>query len=451
MANPSIGPWLLRPRLRVGITGLSGAGKTSFILSLINQLENFAQPELAQRRGLENLRAVRWQPDGHEPAFPYREALGRVTAQPPRWPESTRASSLAHVDLQVRPATWLGRRLRRQRDLALELADYPGEWLLDLILLDQDHAGFSRVMNEVLDHSADPAARDWRRVMQHVDPDQADSDSGEALERLASIYADVLRRLRSGPEQRRLLLPGRMLLPDSGPGGAIGSFVPLPPPARTQPEPGSLRSLCEQHFTEYREQVARRFYADQFRHLDAQVVLIDLLGAMRGGRAALEDLRTIFERLVLIFRYGGRPGLLQRLRPRIHRVVIVTTQVDHILPEDQENLLRCMQDLLFDVIANIRQLGVDVRVRAVSALRCALPVATEHGPGLLALRREDGRRLRYLPPRIPAHLPGDLDIRIDSMPDLAPPSGLRRADGFPNFRMAEVLEDLLGEWLQDRA
>jgi hypothetical protein len=37
------------------------------------------------------------------------------------------------------------------------------------------------------------------------------------------------------------------------------------------------------------------------------------------------------------------------------------------------------------------------------------------------------------------------------MPDLAPPSGLRRADGFPNFRMAEVIEDLLGEWLQDRA
>ncbi|NLY58732.1 MAG: YcjX family protein, partial [Gammaproteobacteria bacterium] len=117
--------------LRVGVTGLSRAGKTTFITSLINQLENHQRGLLARRPPFDRLEAVRWQRDGVEQPFAYLQALGSLSADPAQWPTSTTDLSRVVIDLRFRQSGLL-RRVQSSRSLRLEILDYPGEWLLDL-------------------------------------------------------------------------------------------------------------------------------------------------------------------------------------------------------------------------------------------------------------------------------------------------------------------------------
>src|SRR5690606_36042868 len=121
------------PHVKVGVTGLSRAGKTTFITSLINQLENHQRGLLARRAPFDRLEAVRWQREGVEQPFAYLQALEALAGEPARWPESTRDLSRILIDLRFRQ-TGLLQRVQRSRSLRIEILDYPGEWLLDLPL-----------------------------------------------------------------------------------------------------------------------------------------------------------------------------------------------------------------------------------------------------------------------------------------------------------------------------
>src|SRR5690554_3214989 len=82
-------PALGNARLRVGVTGLSRAGKTTFITSLINQLENHQRGLLARRPPFDRLEAVRWQRDGVGQAFACLDALRAVADNAARGPCSS--------------------------------------------------------------------------------------------------------------------------------------------------------------------------------------------------------------------------------------------------------------------------------------------------------------------------------------------------------------------------
>ena len=58
-----------------------------------------------------------------------------------RWPQSTNRISELRVDVEYeRKAGWR----TGPASLALDIVDYPGEWLLDLALLDAGYAEWSR-------------------------------------------------------------------------------------------------------------------------------------------------------------------------------------------------------------------------------------------------------------------------------------------------------------------
>ena len=54
---------------------------------------------------------------------------------------------------------------------------------------------------------------------------------------------------------------------------------------------GSLWREMERRFEAYKSQVVRPFFRKHFARIDRQVVLVDVLGAIHAGPAALEDLR----------------------------------------------------------------------------------------------------------------------------------------------------------------
>src|ERR1700712_2768277 len=129
---------LFNPTVRLGVTGLSRAGKTVFITALVHGLsrggrfpvfESLATGRIARAR-------LEPQPDDAVPRFNYENHL-RTLIDQRLWPDST-------VDIsELRLAIDYQRQNGAERTLTLDIVDYPSEWLLDLPLLDKSYEQWS--------------------------------------------------------------------------------------------------------------------------------------------------------------------------------------------------------------------------------------------------------------------------------------------------------------------
>ena len=131
---------LADPVIRIGVTGLARAGKTVFITSLVSNLLD--RGRMAQlRAAAEGRIEAAWlqpQPDDTVARFDYESHRAALSGPAPHWPQSTRSVSELRLSLRLRPRGPLSA-LRGERRVHLDIIDYPGEWLLDLTLLDRSY------------------------------------------------------------------------------------------------------------------------------------------------------------------------------------------------------------------------------------------------------------------------------------------------------------------------
>ena len=273
---------LIRPVVKLGITGLSRSGKTVFLTALVHNLMAGARLPFfdAAAQGRIVRAYLEPQPDAFVARFPFEKHMADLTASPPRWPESTHRISQLRLTIEY-SSTKLWKRQLGRETLHIDIVDYPGEWLLDLPLLSLDYREWSRI---ALEQSAVPnrkkAARLWHASLGLVDPsDPAD----EALaERLSDLFKDYLREMRADPHALSTLPPGRFLMPGDLAGSPALTFAPLDDRGTDQFARGSLWSMMENRYEAYKTYVVRPFFRDHFARLDRQIVLIDVLAALNG-------------------------------------------------------------------------------------------------------------------------------------------------------------------------
>jgi predicted YcjX-like family ATPase len=146
-ASRSIGTALNEKRIRLAVTGLSRAGKTVFITSVIQNLIALGDgwntlPRIAARLqhqgGHTRLRRVTLLPTGVEtvPYFDFRTNLAGLAAEKPKWPDQTQHIAQISLSLEIEYESTFRQRLGYKR-VRLDILDYPGEWLLDLPMLDR--------------------------------------------------------------------------------------------------------------------------------------------------------------------------------------------------------------------------------------------------------------------------------------------------------------------------
>ena len=145
LLSDGVNETFFEPVVRLGVTGLSRAGKTVFITSLVaNLLDRGRMPALrAAGQGRIEAAFLQPQPNDIMPRFEYETHLSAMTGADPVWPESTRAISQLRVSLKVAPAGVLSA-LKSARTVHIDIVDYPGEWLLDLPLMEQSFAQWSQ-------------------------------------------------------------------------------------------------------------------------------------------------------------------------------------------------------------------------------------------------------------------------------------------------------------------
>ena len=128
------------PTLRLGVTGLSRAGKTVFITSIIHNLVDSGRlPAFKAFSGGRVARAyLEPQPDNLVPRFQYEDHLDALTFAR-EWPASTRSISELRLTLEFESEHFIARNFTSNK-LSIDIVDYPGEWLLDLSLMKMSYA-----------------------------------------------------------------------------------------------------------------------------------------------------------------------------------------------------------------------------------------------------------------------------------------------------------------------
>ena len=312
----SIGDYFSGGALRLGVTGLSRSGKTVFLTALVNNLIAGARlPVLAASAEGRIMRArLEPQPDDAVPRFAYEEHLASLSGPDRRWPQSTRRIAQLRLTIEFESAAGWG---ARSSSLTLDLVDYPGEWLLDLPLLDKSYAEWSR---ETLAASETPAraplSEKWRAALVGLDP-EADA-SEDAARRIAELFTAYLKRARDDVYALSTLPPGRFLMPGDLEGSPALTFAPIALGDDAAIAPGSLAAMMARRYEAYKAHVVRPFFRDHFARLDRQIVLVDALSALNSGPAALSRSRE--RALRRHARLPRRPLLAARLDlPPPHR------------------------------------------------------------------------------------------------------------------------------------
>jgi hypothetical protein len=364
---------LLNPTVRLGVTGLSRAGKTVFITALVHGLlrggrfpifESLATGRIARSR-------LEPQPDDAVPRFAYENHL-RTLIDDRHWPNST-------VDIsELRLVIDYQRQNAATRSLTLDLVDYPGEWLLDLPLLKKTYEQWS---SESLALSRrKPRAQlatEWHAHLAMLDPSGREDE--QATLTAAHLFTDYLRACRDKRYAMSLLPPGRFLMPGNLAGSPALTFAPLDVPSDGSAPDGSLWAMMRRRYEAYKDVVVRPFFRDHFSRLDRQIVLVDALAALNAGPEALKDLEGALSGILDCFNIGRSTFVSSLFRPRIDRILFAATKADHLHRSSHDRLEAILKRMVERAASKAEFSGAGVDVIALAAVRATREALVQQG------------------------------------------------------------------------
>jgi predicted YcjX-like family ATPase len=371
------GGHLFNPTIRLGVTGLSRAGKTVFITALVHGLvrggrfpvfEALASGRIARAQ-------LAPQPDDAVPRFAYEGHLQALTIER-RWPESTRQISELRVLIEYQSASGAA------RTLTLDIVDYPGEWLLDLPLLAQSYEEWSAdSLMRSRQGPRKPLAAAWHSYLATLSADGPEDE--QAALKSAELFTAYLKACRDERYAMSLLPPGRFLMPGDLAGSPALTFAPLEIESAGPAPAGSLRAMMQRRFEAYKDVVVRPFFREHFARLDRQVVLVDALAAFNAGPDALRDLENALAAILDCFRSGQRTLGSTLFRPRIDRILFAATKADHLHHANHDRLEAILKRMTERAAARAAFAGASVDVIALAAVRATREALVRRGRDVL--------------------------------------------------------------------
>ncbi|UWQ98652.1 YcjX family protein [Rhodobacteraceae bacterium S2214] len=443
------------PVIRLGVTGLSRAGKTVFITSLVaNLMDRGRMPQMrAAADGAIRTAYLQPQPDDTLPRFEFEDHLRRLTSPTPSWPDGTRHISELRLSLRAQP-TGLLSGLSGPRTVHLDIVDYPGEWLLDLGLLDISFAEWSKAA--IARASGRPGGDEFLETLGAIDATaKLDETQAQALAKSYTAHLNASREAGFSD-----CTPGRFLLPGDLAGSPVLTFAPLPAGSWGR---GALGRELERRFESYKRNIVKPFFRDHFSKIDRQVVLIDVLGAIHAGPPAVADLKQAMADILGAFRPGRNAFLTRIFQGRqVEKILFAATKADHLHHTQHPQLTAITEALLREARDKARFAGAQTAAMSIASLRTTVEQTVEHRDGPLNVVQGQllgsGKQAAFYPgdlPSDPSHLlaPAEegaqawLDADYQVMNFAPAPLTLRPGDGPPHIRLDRAAEFLFGDRL----
>ncbi len=295
--------------VRIAVTGLSRAGKTVFITSLVQNLIALGKgqntlPRLAAALnvdGVNRLVGVEIAAPGASaiPTFDIARKFSDLASETPAWPPRTEDIAQISLTLEIRRADAVLQRLGN-RKVRIDILDYPGEWLLDLPLLPKTYLEWSKETLPSLKLA--PRNEICAEFIDFLRKFEAGAPADEAIvSKGHNLYRSALSECRTKLGMR-YLQPGGFLCPGSRANEPFLKFFPIDFAGSHLPR-GSMAALLSDRFEAYKADIRGSFFDTHFMDFNRQIVLVDVLGALHAGQEAYEDIERALRDIASCFRY----------------------------------------------------------------------------------------------------------------------------------------------------
>jgi len=440
---------LLDKHICIGVTGFSGSGKSTFITSLVHQLRYSNEAVLGGFLPARDQKIVdvKLLPLDNIPLFDYEAGITALASNPPMWPKSTTKLSGCVVEIRYKRESILKSVLSETTSLKVEIRDYPGEWLLDIPLLDHDYLSWCQ-------DTAQLFKTDERKqligpllnTLQSLTP--FDRLSENEITQLCQHYSDFLKA--SKDHGLTLIQPGHMLLPAED-----DDFLPFVPllglnhydrDSLEQASDNSIYKVMERRYQAYLDTVVKPFHHDFFKGVDRQLVLIDTLKALSGGQQNFDDMMIAFSRIIDSYKVGTRNIINTLLSPKVERIIFLSSKPDRVLMNQHENLRQFTDSIIKRVCKQSTRNTIDIETEIACSVRC-----TQDNDSYLTAVLSSGQKGELRHPTIPETIPTTPEqwSMFDNWqpPELQPPfiADLKYGARLPCIRMDKVLKDLIGD------
>lgn len=443
-------------RICVGVTGLSQSGKSTFITSLINQLRQHdaKNSKLGKFTAAINhkIHLVKLHPleDSRLPMYEYESSIAGLSGSHPCWPKSTTDISGILIELVLKNGKNI---LRRDtfKSVFIEIRDYPGEWLVDLPMMEMTFSQWSKALRRQLERS--PRADMECNPLMHLSAvDPLSVADPVHVEQLNSRYVNFLRQCKKASPSLSLLQPGRFLQPGGFSGHPMMSFVPLTScenideTTLKKADKSSYFKVLEARYEEYKSKCIETFFNDFIAPVNKQVILIDVLNVLNGGEVYVEDMIETLDMISESFKY--KKGFFSSSIKQVH---FIATKVDHAFIRDHDGITHLLGEIVKRSLESIKDHKVKYKVDSVASVRSSVEDVDSitSSPAIRAYN-DAGEVIKYSPPKVPDHIPEGAEWDAFSgwrWPKLGPPRGTRvsRDQAIQHIRMDYVIENLIGD------
>ncbi|MGB1304288.1 YcjX family protein [Pseudoalteromonas marina] len=448
----------LDQHVKLAVTGLSGSGKTAFITALVKQLTTQANDKnlpffdvIREQRHIAT--KVVPQEALKVPTFDYPRALNALLPSDgmPTWPASTERINTLRLAIKYQSASGLRGHFSPQSTLYLDIIDYPGEWLLDLPMLEQSYSQWCEQQYPLLlQHPRVNTSSEFLNALDQLDLNAPVDES--VLAQIAELYQHMLVGLKKDTKLA-MLQPGRMLMPGDLKGAPLLLFFPVNFKQVNSDDiiAGSNLEHLIKRFNAYVKEVVKPFYNEHFKHFDRQIVLVDVLSALNEGHETLQEQSSVINQLLAHFNYG-ESGFFKRLfKPNIDKILFAANKSDHISAKHHKDLALLLDSLVHEQTNYLKFDGVQIETMAMSSITATQPrQVTDKGQTLECiygkpLNEQDW--LTYLPPQPPNRMlnknewPAQGFEFLSFAPMPAPDKQLK------HIRLDHVMQYLLGDKL----
>jgi predicted YcjX-like family ATPase len=447
----------LDKQVKLAVTGLSRSGKTVFITSLVHQLlhglEGTHLPffQMVSSGRLRGTKAMP-QPDMHIPSFRYDTAIEQLCGDPPTWPKATNGISEIRLAIRYLSNNPVLKRVSPVNTLYVDIVDYPGEWLLDLPLLELSYDEWSQQIAHACESEPRLSlSQEWRTFLDTLD---LASEINEAtLREAAALYTAFLHRCKAPEYGLSLLQPGRFTMPgDDLKGAPILEFCPLLKIPQDINNENSLYFELKKRYEFYKEHLVKKFYTEHLSSFDRQIVLADVLKAFNTGYASFVDMRDALNMVLKSFHYG-KSGLINKLFGlKIDKMLFAATKADHVTPNQLPNLERFIQQMLATSHNNATFEGVQTETLALAAVKCTQAAHTTFQEQRISCIKgvpvDSDKPVALFPGEIPLEVPLPEDWvegRFHFMEFKPPRLANVHGSGLPHIRLDRALEFLVGD------
>lgn len=424
--------------IKIAITGLSRTGKTVFISSLIDQLLH-QNRLLSLTQSNPAFKVTLKAPIQSAKRFDYYTLINQLKHKH-IWPKGT--DEISHTLLEFESKSRFS--FMSNSTFTIELIDYPGEWLLDLTLLEMNFQEWSEKTIIWLQGIKEPLAQDYLQSINSLNENIKGSD---VELKLHTQYKELLIYLKK--QHYSQLTPGRFIMPSDLANDPILHFAPLGNSASSD-----LREAFQERYKRYVQEVVKDIHLEHFKGFERQVVLVDVIEALQNGYECYRDMQEGIKSMLHLYDHKNKNFFLQWLTPSIKKVLFVATKADQVAASQHANFSMLLEDMIEDIRHDMDISHIETDTQIVASLKSTMTIEKNYEGMKLSFIRgilQDDRQVHDLyPGEMPSKFPSKEEWHRENYgykSFMPPQKPYRENESLEHINMDKLIRKLVGDLL----